>query len=664
MAVIISDNFTRADSTTVGNSWVDTYSKYKIASNTLQARASIANLASTTINASASAGTNSVSLASGGTSYAAGDLVMVGRGLSTVEHMVVSTSTTTSITFTTNFVNAHSSGETIQRQQYVPLLRPNTENVRDEQVILDMAALPTSTQYLTSVYLRWQDPGNYIRMLFSWSTAFTQVTVSLFQAVNGTETGVSPTDNFTATAGYIPRWVITVYGTNPTTVNLKPFRNVSGTYSSLQTSGGIKNQDWTISTATNSAVQSAGYCGLAIASGSVNGITGFTYYDATDQSVAVNDTQADKGFSPYVWYKNGSTYYQTQHTSAYLKLKFTGTHLAFTQDTSHWQSGYTAGPVFKYSIDGSTWQYPSGSSSGTITLANSLVYGTHTCQIYWRVMVAGGTQDLWTTPASSQRITGFILDNGESFLDPGMKSAKALWFCDSLGLGPTAGDVDTQADPAANFAAGLSAALVAEYGSVAFGGQGYGSAGVSNVPQLYDGTTDSNQTWNKYFSGQSRLSAGLFSPAPTYIICQQSINDYIHSTSSATYIANIKGALTAWRTAAPNAKIIIFTAFQGNLSTSSMPNGIWTDMATAYAQYQAATPDQNCFFIQLDSSVTAGFTSTRYDGASSGTSGTADGTHPILSEEVPLIAYLSRGVFPALYPAIQKVSSNNMSGGI
>jgi hypothetical protein len=662
MSQILLETFTRADSNTIGNNWLELQDiaghpewtavprHFKIASNTLQAQVSTANLTSTVTNAIANSGQPTIPLTSGGGSYVAGDLVIIGRGTATVEYKTVLSSTSTSITFTTNLVNTQASGVTIIRQRYIPLLRQSSENVRDHQMILDVAALPAATQYLWSIYARWTSPGDHIRVDFTWASPFTYVIATIVHVINGTEVQASLTQ-FLASAGYATRWVVTVYGTNPTVVDIKPFRNVSGSYTSLVTSGAIKTVASSITSGSNSVVQSTGSYGLAVMTGSINGITGFTNYNAVAQTVPVNDTNIVKGFNPHTWVWNGSTWAQTQHTPSSIVATFTGTQFNFTQDTSIWQAGFTAGPVFKYSIDGGSWIYPAASSATQLTLANALVYGTHTIEIRWRVMPVGGTLDLWNGPATCQRITGFQLDTGEAFLDPGVPSDNALWYLDSLGQGPTAGDVDGNADPSASFAAGLSQALLARYGGVAFGGQGYGSAGVSNVPDL-------TQTWNFYSSGVPRTSGGLFIEQPTYIICQQSINDHLHATPSATYIANIQAMLTAWRAAAPSAKIIIFTAFQGNLSS------IWTNMATAYANYQAATPDLNCYFLQLDPSVTRGFTSTRYDGNSAGTSGTADGTHPILSEEVPLIAYLSRAIFPALYPNIQKISTNNLSGGI
>lgn len=659
MSQLSTDNFTRADSNTVGNSWVDTYAHYKIASNTLQPRATTASVVSTTTNGAMVGGvTTAIPVASGGTTYVAGDLIMLEIGTTNVEYVIAAGgSTATSIPLTAACVNTHSSGVTMIRQRYLPLLRPVGENVRDVQMVVDMGALVSTAQSF-AFYLRWQDPGNYIRVSCALAASPTQLTFTTFYCVNGQETGVSGgTQNFVVAAGYIPRFVLSVYGTNPTTINVKPFRNISGVYSSLSTSGSVKSYTVPVTTAQAPAVQSTGYQGITVETISGPGYTGFTSYNITQASVAVNDAQAQKGFSPYNWYQNGATYAQTQHTPAYIKLKFTGTQLSFTRDTSQWQVGAVTGPAFKYTLDGANWTYPAATTGTTLTLAQGLVYGTHTCDIYWRTMPSGGTQDLWTGPASSERITGFILDNGESFVDPGVSADNSLWFCDSLGLGPTAGDVDALADPASNFAMGVSLALGTELGNIAFGGQGYGSVGVSNAPQLYDGVTDSNQSWNKFFSGQPRLVGGLFSPPPKYIFCEQSINDFLHTTASATYIANIQGALTAWRAAAPNAKIVIFTAFQGNLGN------IWTNMAIAYANYQAATPDANCYFLQLNASVAKAFTSTRFDGASSGTSGADDSIHPILSEEVQLIAYLSQKLFPALFPAIQKVSSNNLSGG-
>lgn len=264
-------------------------------------------------------------------------------------------------------------------------------------------------------------------------------------------------------------------------------------------------------------------------------------------TIAINDT--DLFFSPYNWYKSGSTYAQTTTPGAYLKTKFTGTSVKLNVDVSP-SSGLSSSeyPAILYSVDGAAFTRRQFTSSDTqITLASSLSDGTHTLEIH--VAAAWWLSDRWTTPASVVRITGLELDSNKDVVTPDLYSGRMIIYGDSHGEGyeslasgvSIANQDATQAYPAL-----LGRAFSCEYGVICYAGQGYTNGGGGNVPPL-------TSSWNLYQSGQSRLSGGLLTPAPDYIVSAHGDND----SDGAGLVSAVTTMISNWRTAAPDAQIFI-----------------------------------------------------------------------------------------------------------
>lgn len=342
---------------------------------------------------------------------------------------------------------------------------------------------------------------------------------------------------------------------------------VGGSFAYLiQNSAAQTNPTWTWNSggASSAAIASfksaSGVSGPFVASGGVHGAGTATVSGGnTSGPVTVSVTDTNLFFSPYNWYKSGSTYAQTNNPGAYFKTKFTGTSVKLNVDVSPLSgAGTSAGnyPAIQYSIDGGAFTRRQLLSSDTqITLASSLSAGTHTLEVH--VVAAWWQADRWNTPVSVVRVTGLELDQSASTVAPDLFSGRMIIYGDSnsegyesLAVGVSVANQDAnQAFPVI-----MGRAFSCEYGVVGFAGQGYTAGGGGNVPNLQN-------AWDDYYSGQSRLSGGLFSPAPDYIVSAHGQNDGSPRTAVAALIP-------AWRAAAPNAKILIcIPANQNCLST-------------------------------------------------------------------------------------------------
>jgi hypothetical protein len=179
--------------------------------------------------------------------------------------------------------------------------------------------------------------------------------------------------------------------------------------------------------------------------------------------------------------------------------------------------------------------------------------------------------------------------------------------------------------------------LNCEYGQNGFTGLGWTVAGAGGAGPVSFFTlgNDANSSWNKYWAGHSRLVGGLLSPAPDYIITNLGANDWNVATGTVT--AAVTGYLTACRVAAPNAKIVLVTAYDGE--------GL-AGVEAGFTAYQAATPDASAFIINLN--IAGLFNTSLNTGAATPTAGSPDGVHLdyTLSGKV---ASLQMAAFKALF---------------
>jgi lysophospholipase L1-like esterase len=154
------------------------------------------------------------------------------------------------------------------------------------------------------------------------------------------------------------------------------------------------------------------------------------------------------------------------------------------------------------------------------------------------------------------RVTGLQLAAFATTSAPTLRTRRAVIYGDSIVEGYLAVDGTTSSATMA-FALAVLAALDAEGGVIGWPSQGWGRAGDSNVPTFHTVGTATSQTWDKHYAGQTRLAAGLFSPAPDYVVVLHGINDVVGAVSDATVTAAANDWLAAVRTAAPNAYIFL-----------------------------------------------------------------------------------------------------------
>jgi hypothetical protein len=281
------------------------------------------------------------------------------------------------------------------------------------------------------------------------------------------------------------------------------------------------------------------------------------------QTIAVTD--ANWFFSPYNWKKSGSAYAQSNNPGAYFKTKFTGTLCKLNVDVSPLTGASVSSanyPTILYSIDGGAFtRYQLASSDTQITLGTGLSAGTHTLELHF-VGIFWNSNDRWTTPAMVLRLTGLVLAGATAA--PSLYPGRAVVYGDSLGEGwevLASGVSVVNEDSSLAFPAMVGRALETEYGVVCFAGQGYvTSVSTANVPAL-------SSSWDLYYAGTSRLSAGLFSPAPDWIISAHGTNDLSSVAAIVTSLA------AAWRTAAPSAKIA-FAVPPGQARQSEIASGV------------------------------------------------------------------------------------------
>ena len=302
---------------------------------------------------------------------------------------------------------------------------------------------------------------------------------------------------------------------------------------------------------------------------------------ATPVQIAYNN--ANIFYSPSNWDDRG-TYKSSANPGAYLKFGFTGTSAAINVDVSAMVSASLPAasyPIVRTVVDGITYVDTQLTSSMTSIARTGLAAGSHTFHAYFlSADIHNG--DRWVTPVNALRISGFTLDTGATASAASTRSKSALFFGDSIWEGYLAAGTTTT-EPAGNNSQltvipGIAKAIDAEYGTVAFSGQGYeqaGNGGVVAFPSSYA----------SHSSGRSRLVSGLFSPAPDYIFVQ-------HGTNGATTQADVQGMIASLRTAAPNAKIFMLVPANGSartqiasaVSAAANANTFLIDIGTAYSE--------------------------------------------------------------------------------
>jgi lysophospholipase L1-like esterase len=414
---------------------------------------------------------------------------------------------------------------------------------------------------------------------------------------------------------------------------------------------------WTYST-TDSSITSPGYIGLyegwnnGGAASSVSaiddmywGVTGTSFATTSvvnNDVIPVNNSAWIAGLSPYTWYTFGSSYILADNPGAYFKVKFTGTSVSLGVDVSA-MSGISLPakqyPRIAYQIDGGTWQtYQLKSTDSLVSLGSSLSDTTHDLEVLYL------SSDAYTARwngTMSLKITNLTLDVGKTLSAATLLPKKMLIFGDSITEGAWVLGDHTDLTNYSNYevatssyAVGVANDLNAEYGNAAFGGEAWGSSFNSDIPQF-------TSAWNYYFSTNSRLSGGLLSPAPDYVLINMGANGGLSSGSVASSLLSSLRVATGSST-----KIFIMVPFNGTGRTN---------ITSGFNSYQTSFSDSNTFLIDLGSAgATYADTISTYS---------FDGLHPNLAGHAQLRTITSAAIQNAIQniPTLPTVSTPSTS---
>jgi hypothetical protein len=392
------------------------------------------------------------------------------------------------------------------------------------------------------------------------------------------------------------------------------------TYNAPSTSG----SPHTISTSSNPSITNT--------SGTIN-------YSITvgPTMVAVDDTNLMR--SPYNWHVSGSSYMLAVNPGAYFKIGFTGTSAAIKVDTSALSGQAKQYPRIRYSIDGGANQdYQLLSGDTQITLISGLTPGTHSLTL-WFLSSDLYDSDRWGG-VTSLKITGLVLDPGSTTVAPTLLPKRLIAFGDSEteGAAATGNYITTELSNYSNYedsttayVTGVAADLNAEYGQIAFGGQGWDNA-FRGVPPLPN-------SWNYYYSTNSRLVGGLLNPTPDYLLLNMGTNGGV---SSGTVVSNW---LTSIR-ATTGATTDIFVIVPFNRTGSA-------NITAGFNSYKTSSGDTKVFLIDLGSDGITYSTSTP--------TYSHDGLHPNIVGHAQLRTLVSSAINQNLSHTIMASAGSNGS---
>jgi lysophospholipase L1-like esterase len=327
-------------------------------------------------------------------------------------------------------------------------------------------------------------------------------------------------------------------------------------------------------------------------------------------------TASDWFFSPGNWYKSGSSYALTNNPGAYMKFAFSGTGLVLGVDTSVLSAlspGSDAYPRLRYKIDNGSWSSALLTSGQTsITLATGLSNGAHTALVVFRG-ISNNTDDLerWSVPQLQLRVTGVTVTGG-SLTTPSLLSQRWLVFGDSITEGAHAlasGEGGEFQDASEVYGLQVAANFNAEVGIVGFSAQGYDHS-PGDVPEFH--VAGGANSWDELFSGQSRSFSGIDT-----ILVAHGANDFFFGESTSAVEADVEDFLADFRAANPSIRIYLCIPFGGFIRTT---------ITNAFNDYQTATPDVNCFLIDI--SQENGTLLEALDGDGTFSTYSTDGTHP------------------------------------
>jgi len=408
-----------------------------------------------------------------------------------------------------------------------------------------------------------------------------------------------------------------------------------------------------IMSVTDANISAAGRAGVFFGAADTDS-TGYQLDNFTGAvPVAAAVTDPNLLFSPYNWYSDGSgamqatnvkassTLAQSNNAGAYLRFTVNAAaagNVSLMLDTSP-LNGITAGncPTLAISVDGQAFTsqllaYATGTTR--LPLALNLPAGNHAFVVCFRSVTLNSSLamgDRWNTPASVVKVTGVEIDGkGSATASQTARSKRMIAYGDSITEGADAvGSSNANADQDATqiWPLLVAGALDAEVGVVGFSGQGWTVGGYGNVPKFYDTTTPANSTFDKYYSGTSRLIASALAPAPDYVAVLHGKNDASQGASDSAVTATVTAWLGDVRADAPSAKIFVVTPFDGS-------------KRSAIAAGFGAASDSNADLIDLGTAIEPTL--------SSGGLNTNDGIHPNVRGHATFASMLVDQIVPLL----------------
>lgn len=347
-------------------------------------------------------------------------------------------------------------------------------------------------------------------------------------------------------------------------------------------------------------------------------------------------------WSPYTW-RDGGTYRESNPQNASVELEFQSDSLSVDLDTAAY-AGITVSdwPATAWSLDYGPWTSPVTANSGTnvggtvrrVTIAGSLPAGVWHHVLLWTS--SNGNQSHWT--GLQQRVVRFSRTGGGA-----LTSTRAPTYTSSHNLlvfGDSTSEFsggDTWPAPGHfHWPIGVARALSANLGLIAYEGQGWrvpptGGGAAFNTPG-----DAANQSWRWYSSGQSRLTAGVLTPAPDYVLASFGTNDQGGFSST-----QVQAAASDWlvqvRTAAgPSAHIFVMVPF-----------GQWFHANLTAAV--AASGDTRVHLIDLGAEQSQGLTGLN---TPFGSWRSADSEHPNADEQAEISARIVGAIRDALQGAL------------
>lgn len=261
---------------------------------------------------------------------------------------------------------------------------------------------------------------------------------------------------------------------------------------------------------------------------------------SSETAVTIGRNDASLYYSPYTWDDDGTAKIANSNGS-YLRFNFTGTSLAINIVAL---SGLSVYPTFRVYVDNQPAVDVTPTSGQTaLTIATGLSAGTHSARVVLKGMPLNGRWDL----TAALKLTSLTLDAGASVSAYTPRSKRMIAYGDSISEGERV--LSTAAPPSGSDGTkaiwpSVAEALDAELGQLGYGSVGYEVSGAGSVPSFLSG-------WSTFNSGaRSRLSGGLFTPAPDYIF-------EMHGTNGTTTQADVATMIANFRAAAPSAFIFI-----------------------------------------------------------------------------------------------------------